>query len=795
MSYPPPPPPPAAPTPPVHEPAPDDREPKVRRKLLFFDRAKLMIVLLVILLFSMSLKASNVPILSGAEIVQDQLRTKWWLLVIMGLEVLRQIHYLISERNAGYHGWWTNNVWGRWERFWAKRNPWLRYRLGRMVKIVIWVTIMMFFFSWLWNMSLTEAFAAAPKRLIYNPFGDNGFPWFFQVLMTLGFAVMQFVAIFWFMSRGGVDTYMPDEIRTRFTDVWGQDKVLEKVRENIVFLDKPEEIEARGGHVPSGILLWGPPGTGKTLMAEAVAGETGRPYVFVDPGAFQAMFMGVGIMKVKALFRKLRKLSLRHGGVIVFFDEADSLGNRGGQVAGRGAGLAADPLDQTIFSGCNGHSYLTPLTRALVNSHGVAPAAPVPLANRGPLMNRIMMGMGGGGMGTIQALLTELSGLRKPRGFMARKVRSFLSIPPKQPPKYRIMMMMATNLPDALDPALLRPGRIDRQYHVDYPNLEGRVRTFDGYFKKVRHEVTPAQMTRLATITPWGTGAVIKDIVNESLVVAIRKGRDYVTWPDVLEARTFKTHGLSDGPAATVLEQWETAVHEGGHAVGTFILRKRFEIDVATIEQRGPIGGFVSWVPREERAFSWQSDFENDMVVAMMSLAAERHFFGGVNSAGVGGDMRSATTIAESMLQRAAMGDSLSSRMPSLVQTSTGAVNPDVRGPNTRDGADRQIEAKLQEQFERAVKLVCEHEWFVLAIAHALTARHTITGDDVEAIYRGIPGPTLDGGWYHVGANREAIKRFHERARWAHDVQVVGFAEPIPSMPEPAGAMSGPPRS
>ncbi len=201
-----------------------------------------------------------------------------------------------------------------------------------MVKIVIWVTIMMFFFSWLWNMSLTEAFAAAPKRLIYNPFGDNGFPWFFQVLMTSGFAVMQFVAIFWFMSRGGVDTYMPDEIRTRFTDVWGQDKVLEKVRENIVFLDKPEEIEARGGHVPSGILLWGPPGTGKTLMAEAVAGETGRPYVFVDPGAFQAMFMGVGIMKVKALFRKLRKLSLRHGGVIVFFDEADSLGNRGGQV-------------------------------------------------------------------------------------------------------------------------------------------------------------------------------------------------------------------------------------------------------------------------------------------------------------------------------------------------------------------------------------------------------------------------------------------------------------------------------
>ena len=131
------------------------------------------------------------------------------------------------------------------------------------------------------------------------------------------------------MSRGGVDVYYPDDIKTRFTDVWGQDHVLERVKENILFLEHPELVEDRGGYVPGGILLWGPPGTGKTLMAEAVAGETGKPYVFVDPGAFINMFMGVGILKVKSLFRKLRRLALRYGGVIVFFDEADSLGNRG----------------------------------------------------------------------------------------------------------------------------------------------------------------------------------------------------------------------------------------------------------------------------------------------------------------------------------------------------------------------------------------------------------------------------------------------------------------------------------
>ena len=154
-------------------------------------------------------------------------------------------------------------------------------------------------------------------------------PTLLQYMVLLVVVVLQFVLIFWFLSRGGVDVYYPDDIKTRFSDVWGQDHVLARVKENIVFLETPEAIEKKGGYVPSGLLLWGPPGTGKTLMAEAVAGETGRPYVFVDPGAFNNMFMGVGILKVKSLFRKLRKLALRYGGVIVFFDEADALGSRG----------------------------------------------------------------------------------------------------------------------------------------------------------------------------------------------------------------------------------------------------------------------------------------------------------------------------------------------------------------------------------------------------------------------------------------------------------------------------------
>ena len=273
------------------------------------------------------------------------------------------------------------------------------------------------------------------------------------------------------MSRGGVDVYYPDDIKTRFADVWGQDHVLERVKENILFLEHPELVEERGGYVPGGLLLWGPPGTGKTLMAEAVAGETGRPYVFVDPGAFINMFMGVGILKVKSLFRKLRRLALRYGGVIVFFDEADSLGNRGHDDPGRPRRRQRSRRPRRSRTRAATGSPTCPRTRSggWPSSAMASGIADEPDTRRSKQMIGGMMGGGRrGGMGTLQALLTELSGLKKPRGFVNRYVRRIFGMRPKPPPKYRILVMMATNMPSALDEALLRPG-------PHRPHLQGRL--------------------------------------------------------------------------------------------------------------------------------------------------------------------------------------------------------------------------------------------------------------------------------------------------------------------------------
>jgi len=304
-----------------------------RKRLPLWDRVKWLILLVVIwLLLVWSLMANN-PLVGFVDAVRIEAHLGSWVFILFGLELIHQIHFLISEHWAAYNQFWIHKVWGRSERLSStKLSAWTRYRIGRILRWALIVVVIAIIAGKIMHTAPLTALAQVPAILWH------ALPTFIQYAFLLFFTVAQFGLLFWFLSRGGVDVYYPDDIKTRFSDVWGQDHVLDRVKENIIFLENPELVEDRGGYVPGGILLWGPPGTGKTLMAEAVAGETGKPYVFVDPGAFINMFFGVGVLKVKGLFRKLRKLSLRYGGVIVFFDEADSLGNRGMAMGGAPGG-------------------------------------------------------------------------------------------------------------------------------------------------------------------------------------------------------------------------------------------------------------------------------------------------------------------------------------------------------------------------------------------------------------------------------------------------------------------------
>jgi len=761
---------------------PKDSEREYRTPVHVWDRIRLLIFLLgaFFVLVLADVSASNMSFRSA---LQEQVSKRWWLLALAALEVIRQLHYYLQEQSKGYYRFWRNTL-DRQETALGKINPHVRYRLGRIGRLLVffWIfgAILASFISQPGDqVNALEAWFRLPG-LIKQSMGQLVY---FAFLISFG--ILQFVGIFWFMSRGGVEVYMPDDMDTRFSDVKGQDSVLERVKENIIFLEDPEAIEQRGGYVPGGLLLWGPPGTGKTLMAQAVAGETAKPFVFVEPGAFINMFMGVGILKVKSLYRKLRKLATRYGGVIVFIDEADSLGNRGN--AGPQGGWAMNPAvtPWTNALTCNGMGYISDGGRNTVFE--LAPFG-------GGQTERVIMGgmgMGGGGMGTLQALLSEMDGLKKPRG-LTNRLRRLLGMKPKPPPRYRILHIFATNQPHVLDEAMLRPGRIDRKFKVGYPQLEGRVATYRYYFDKVKHDLGDEEITKLATITPYAGGADMKDIVNESLVIAIRDGRDRVGWTDVVKAKHVKQHGLPDDHEYIERERHAVAVHEACHAVAAYHLRKHMTIDLATIERRGDVGGFVSSIPPEDQFVQWRSEREIDVITFLASLAGERLFFDGDHSTGVGGDMRGATALTTQMLAYFSMGDTIASRSITLAGL-RGPVQP------AETGADRSlfdtefgksVEAKLRELYDRTMALLEEHRDDVLTVAHALETYKTITGDDVEAIIEGREGPNIDGRRYHDPRFLEELEAYHLACSAAH-LQHGGVEGtiPVPVPPPPLGAL------
>ena len=731
-----------------------DTDRKTRIHLSIYDRVKfLLLFAIVYFILVWALLADN-PLISFKDSASEIANTKPWLFVLFIIEVVRQLHFALSEILAPYHGFWQK-YFATTDRLIHKLSDWNRYRLGRVIKTALLIALLAVVLGAVYKETPIRALFLAPKALW------SALPMLGQLLFAVFFIIIQFGAMFWFLSRGGIDTYFPDDIRTRFSDVWGQDHVLNRIRENLLFLESPEKIEEHGGYVPGGILLWGPPGTGKTLMAESMAGETGKPFVFVDPGAFNAMFFGVGVMKVKSLFRKLRKLALRYGGVVVFFDEADSLGNRGlGVSSGRFS--SKNELPSVLQTPCNGGGYLSENAKNLITSGAMG---------RDGFVANSAMGAGGGGMGTLQALLTELSGLKKPKGFLNRVVRRALGMRPKNPPKYRILVVMATNMPEALDEALLRPGRIDRMYRVGYPSKAGRIRTYEGYLEKVSHSLTAEEIDKLATITPYATGATIKDTINEALIMAIRNGRTAITWTDVIKAKQLKDLGPAEDVEYIERERHAVAVHEACHGVMAYLIRRHMSIDLATIEKGSDYLGMVASIPPDDQFTRWRTEYEADILVSLASLAGERMFFDGDNSSGVSGDLESATTIASFMEGHWGMGSTISSHASNRrneVGAPGGGRGKDDDKKELRMALSDRIENNLSSLLSKAEVILKDNRNKVLSLAHALETHKTISGEDVIAVMVGGVGPLVDGRPYQNLENIAEIEKYHSAAVVAH---------------------------
>jgi len=455
----------------------------------------------------------------------------------------------------------------------------------------------------------------------------------------LGFAVMfmvvQFGAMFWFISRTKQTAIYPGDktAKTFEKDYYGNFGEVKLVRSFVKLMTtERSKLDAIGGKALSGMLLIGPPGVGKTLMMMCLAAEAGGAFFSVSGSGFAAMFIGIGQLKVMQFGSKLRKAAKEYGSAIGFIDEMDAVaGNRGGVVERS----LTDPISQqnidymismgtdpVIIEGLTWKPNLpSPYLRSAVDWYRNLSWMDRRRVDLGLLEPVMMggMGMGGGGLGVASQLLQEMDGHQEPplRDQIQNRMRSFFSIKPIDPGI--VLWAGATNRPDTLDPAFVRAGRLDRKIVVGLPDKRSRVALFDGYLKKVQHEDN-IDIELLADVTAGVPHAFIASAIEkEATRMALMDDRLKISQRDIEQAIEESVVGMPNP-----IDNWEprqkesVSYHEAGHAVIAWAVRKNKRIASVSVIRRGSgILGYVRDVYMKEVFGRPLAEVSADAMVAL----------------------------------------------------------------------------------------------------------------------------------------------------------------------------------
>ena len=513
-----------------------------------------------------------------------------------------------------------------------------------------------------------------------------------QIGMFILIFLSQFILMFWFLARSRMYTIMPGAEGISFEDYRGQPEVLEQAQQMVTLLRGVSAFEGSGGEPLNGLLLEGPPGTGKTWLAQAISTEAGVPFFYVDTSSLQAMFMGMGAIKVARMYGKARKAAKEYGAAVVFLDEIDAIGARGG-VSAVGGG-------QTGGFG----------------------------------------GMGGGGMGLLSTMLIEMSGFSLEHGWRARmRARFYKYILRRSPPKpqKRVLTIGATNRIQALDPALLRPGRFDKKLRIDAPDTDGRREIFEYYLSKMAHDDSMNPVV-LASETPGYTPADIKYLLNETLRYALFSGRRYMTYRDFQMAKPEHEAGLRSPIKHITKEARERlAFYQAARATAVRIFLPHHRIARVTIIRQGMAFGHVSHFPARDayQGMQTRDQYLNYLRAFAAGRAAEIEFFGvQQQTLGVLGNMGSANGDFGQIrrllgyMARAGMlgplGGSL--RMGVSMMGVTTSVSPDMT---------QAMEEVFQKIMIETRKTLRENEPIVRALVALLLEREELLADEVKAFF------------------------------------------------------------
>ncbi|MEM1058204.1 MAG: ATP-dependent zinc metalloprotease FtsH [Verrucomicrobiota bacterium] len=330
-------------------------------------------------------------------------------------------------------------------------------------------------------------------------------------------------------------------------------------------------------------------------------------------------------------------------------------------------------------------------------------------------------GMGGGHderEQTLNAMLVEMDGMETNEG---------------------VIIIAATNRKDVLDPALLRPGRFDREVRVNLPDVKGRRQILEVHTKSIKIE-KDVDLGIVARGTPGFSGAELANLVNEAALIAAKQNQEEVKLPDLEEARDKVRWGRERrSMAMTEEEKRKTAIHEAGHALLNVLLEHTDPLHKVTIIPRGPSLGVTMMLPEKDKLNVYKDALHDDICVAMGGRVAEEEFQLDVSS-GAAGDIQMATHYARKMVCEWGMSDKLGmihygddSQM-SFLGRELGQSRS--YSEQTAQDIDAEVHAIIDQQYRRAKDLIGQHHDTVQKITDALLEYETLDGQHIIDIVK-----------------------------------------------------------
>ncbi len=339
-------------------------------------------------------------------------------------------------------------------------------------------------------------------------------------------------------------------------------------------------------------------------------------------------------------------------------------------------------------------------------------------------------GVGGAGLGahdereqTLNQLLVEMDGFDASKG---------------------VIIMAATNRPDVLDPALVRPGRFDRQVVVDRPDLTGREEILRVHARGVA--LSPAvELRTIAARTPGFTGADLENVVNEAALLAARREKNSVTMDELEEAIDRASMGLErKSRVMNDKEKSRVASHEMGHALVAHYCDNLDPVHRITIIPRGTAAlGLTMTRPLEDRFLATEPELKETLAYAMGGQVAEEIVYGEI-STGAQNDLEKATQIARAMVTQYGMSEDIGPLSLGHEDPNAFFNGPKVSGA-TAERIDKEVSRLLSEAHDRAERILVEHRDMLDRLAALLIVTETIDGEDLEAYTGGTkPIPNAD---------------------------------------------------